>query len=69
MSPDSSGFLGTVVKLYKLGGVGYFYRGLSISMVLAINPAMTNTLITMFLRLATMLKMWMGEDLSRGWGR
>jgi len=62
VSPDSSGFLGTVVKLYKLGGVGYFYRGLSISMVLAINPAMTNTLITMFLRLATMLKMWMGED-------
>lgn len=43
-------------------GLGQFYRGLSISLLLAVNPAITNTLISYFLRLATSLKLRAGES-------
>jgi hypothetical protein len=57
LSLDSPGFYATAVRLYSRGGLGAFYRGLAVSLVLAINPAIMNTLITTFLRCAAAWKM------------
>merc|ERR1719188_691859 len=62
LTPGSPGFVVTAVTLYKQGGVANFYRGLFISLVLAINPAIMNTLITTLLRVATMVKTAAGMD-------
>uniref|UniRef100_A0A7S2MLM6 Uncharacterized protein n=1 Tax=Zooxanthella nutricula TaxID=1333877 RepID=A0A7S2MLM6_9DINO len=62
LTPNSPGFIATAMLLYKQGGVGYFYRGLKLSLVLAINPAIMNTLITTFLRAAALFKMSQGQD-------
>jgi len=50
LAPDSPGFFATATRLYSSGGIGVFYRGLAVSMALAINPAIMNTLITSLLR-------------------
>jgi len=65
LAPGSPGFWVTALKLYRQGGVGSFYRGLGISLVLAINPAIMNTLITTGLRAASLAKMAMGMDKER----
>lgn len=62
LSADSPGFFATALMLYKQGGIPYFYRGLALSLVLAINPAIMNTLITSSLRLAALMKMAFGND-------
>mmetsp|Transcript_10604 Transcript_10604/g.23150 ORF Transcript_10604/g.23150 Transcript_10604/m.23150 type:complete len:452 (-) Transcript_10604:351-1706(-) len=62
LSANSPGFLAIAMQLYKEGGIGNFYRGLGISLVLAINPAIMNTLITTGLRLAAFVKMQLGAD-------
>eukprot|EP00930_Biecheleria_cincta_P031839 TRINITY_DN2208_c0_g2_i2.p1 TRINITY_DN2208_c0_g2~~TRINITY_DN2208_c0_g2_i2.p1 ORF type:complete len:417 (+),score=53.56 TRINITY_DN2208_c0_g2_i2:125-1375(+) len=51
VSANNPGFLATALSLYEEGGVGAFYRGLTVSLLLAINPAIMNTLITSLLRL------------------
>jgi len=60
--PGSPGFIVTVLTLYKQGGVANFYRGLVMSLFLTTNPAIMNTLIASFLRLATMIKTAAGMD-------
>lgn len=62
LTPGSPGFVVTAVTLYRQGGVANFYRGLFISLVLAINPAIMNTLITTLLRFAAMVKTAAGMD-------
>jgi len=60
LSPDSPGFLSTAVLLYQNQGIGTFYRGLAVSLVLAINPAIMNTLITTFLGLGLLQECLLG---------
>jgi len=62
LSATSAGFLATAVQLYREGGLAVFYRGLFISMFLAINPAIMNTLITSLLRVVAMVKQARGMD-------
>lgn len=62
LSPGSPGFLATAGMLYNVDGMGAFYRGLAVSLILAINPAIMNTLITSLLRLVTLVRQARGED-------
>jgi len=62
LSKNSPGFFRTAVSLYRDGGVGIFYRGLPVSLVLAINPAIMNTLITSLLRVVAGVRQYRGED-------
>jgi hypothetical protein len=57
-----AGFFSTGRALYLEHGVGVFYRGLLVSMILAINPAIMNTLITSLLRIAASVKQASGAD-------
>jgi len=56
LAADSPGFFHTAAILYNQGGLGVFYRGLAISMALAINPAIMNTLITSLLRIVAVFR-------------
>jgi len=60
VSPGSPGFLATASGLYREGGIASFYRGLFLSLVLAVNPAIMNTLITTFLRVFVVLRRMLG---------
>jgi len=61
--PNSPGFIATAAMLYREGGVARFYRGLFVSMALAINPAVMHTLITGLLGAAARLRtQFFGED-------
>lgn len=51
LSEGSPGLFATARRLHAEGGIGVFYRGLSISLMLAINPAIMSTLITTLLTL------------------
>ncbi|CAE8723714.1 unnamed protein product [Polarella glacialis] len=62
LSATSPGFVGTALILYKEGGLGAFYRGLAVSMLLAINPAIMNTLITTILKLFAAVRQSWGAD-------
>jgi hypothetical protein len=62
LTENSPGFFHTAVSLYRQGGVGVFYRGLPVSLLLAINPAIMNTLITSLLRFVVALRETRGED-------
>jgi len=63
LAPDSPGFLATAALMYEQRGVGAFYRGVSISLALAINPAIMNTLITSLLRAIASFRMVVhGQD-------
>jgi len=62
LSAASLGFFATARALFREGGFAPFYRGLFISMFLAINPAIMNTLITSLLKLVTMVKHAKGAD-------
>jgi len=59
---DSPGFIATALLLYRQGGLGVFYRGLGVSLALAINPAIMNTLITTILRCAASFRIASGVD-------
>jgi hypothetical protein len=62
LQQDSPGFFATAVSLYRSGGFGIFYSGLSVSLFLAINPAIMNTLITTLLRLVARARQLCGAD-------
>jgi len=62
LTEGSPGFFHTAVNMYRTDGVGAFFRSLPISLLLAINPAIMNTLITSILRLVTAYRQWSGED-------
>jgi len=62
LSAKGPGFVATAIQLFREGGFASFYRGLFISMVLAINPAIMNTLITSLLKVAAMVKQARGMD-------
>jgi len=62
MSANAPGFLATAHSLYQEGGIGAFYRGLTVSLILAINPAIMNTLITSMLRIRAMIRQSCGDD-------
>lgn len=62
MSSAPPGFLATAALLYQDFGLKAFYRGLAVSLILAINPAVMNTLITSMLRLRALLREAKGED-------
>lgn len=63
LAVDNPGFVLTAVRLYRQGGIANFYRGLFLSLVLAVNPAIMNTLITTELRLFALVKMsFLGQD-------
>eukprot|EP00747_Dinoflagellata_sp_TGD_P163876 gnl/TRDRNA2_/TRDRNA2_183065_c0_seq1.p1 gnl/TRDRNA2_/TRDRNA2_183065_c0~~gnl/TRDRNA2_/TRDRNA2_183065_c0_seq1.p1 ORF type:complete len:447 (-),score=95.50 gnl/TRDRNA2_/TRDRNA2_183065_c0_seq1:88-1428(-) len=62
LAKGSPGFFATARVLYDEGGVGVFYRGLPVSLMLAINPAIMNTLITSLLRILATFKQKMGCD-------
>lgn len=63
LAPTSPGFFATAAILYKQDGLGAFYRGLAVSLALAINPAIMNTLITSLLRTTAALRMlFLGQD-------
>ncbi|CAE7355066.1 PNC1 [Symbiodinium natans] len=62
MSASAPGFAATAAALYQEGGLGAFYRGLTVSLILAINPAIMNTLITSMLRLRALLLQYLGAD-------
>jgi len=62
LSGNSPGFFITAMAMYRDGGVGVFYRGLPVSLLLAINPAIMNTLITSLLRVVTAARQARGED-------
>lgn len=62
LSRHSPGFLVTALTMYRGGGIGVFYRGLPVSLLLAINPAIMNTLITTLLRVVTAVRQARGED-------
>merc|ERR1712151_321661 len=50
------GFFAVARALFKDGGLSAFYRGIAISLILAINPAIMNTLITSFLQVVASFK-------------
>lgn len=54
LADDSPGFFATALRVYREGGIQNFYRGLGLSMVLAVNPAIMNTLITTELKLVSL---------------
>lgn len=60
LSNNSAGFVRTAVTMYQSGGVSVFYRGLPVSLLLAINPAIMNTLITSLLRLVAAVRIARG---------
>jgi len=62
LSGNSPGFFITAMAMYRAGGIGVFYRGLPVSLLLAINPAIMNTLITSLLRVVTAVRQARGED-------
>lgn len=62
MSANAPGFWATAQCLYQESGIGAFYRGLTVSLILAINPAIMNTLITSMLRIRALLRQSCGED-------
>jgi len=62
LSENGLGFFSTATSMYREGGIGAFYRGLPVSLVLAINPAIMNTLITSLLRVSTAYREARGED-------
>lgn len=63
ITPGTPGFFAVANMLYKGGGLAVFYRGLAVSMALAINPAIMNTLITSLLQaLATLKRVRYGMD-------
>jgi len=62
LDPRNPGFCSTAVMLYRAGGIGTFYRGLVVSLVLAINPAIMNTMITSILKIVAVFKKSMGAD-------
>jgi len=62
LSETNPGFFHTALSLYQHGGIGVFYRGLPVSLLLAINPAIMNTLITTLLRLLVAIKEARGQD-------
>jgi len=62
LSENSPGFFATALSIYRDGGIGAFYRGLPVSLLLAINPAIMNTLITSLLRVVTAVRQARGED-------
>lgn len=64
ITQDSPGLIATAIMLYKQGGLGVFYRGLSVSMLIAINPAIMNTLITTFLGLFKVARKLLGREVS-----
>mmetsp|Transcript_73936 Transcript_73936/g.175967 ORF Transcript_73936/g.175967 Transcript_73936/m.175967 type:complete len:403 (-) Transcript_73936:183-1391(-) len=62
LTPGSPGLITTGMNLYKTSGLGAFYRGLAVSLILAINPALMNTLVTTFVGFATTAKKALGYD-------
>jgi len=62
LAPDSPGIIISAARLYRSGGLSQFYRGLLVSLVLAINPAIMNTLITTFLQLMTPKVGWAQDE-------
>jgi hypothetical protein len=62
LAATNPGFFRTAWTMYNDHGIAVFYRGLSVSLVLAINPAIMNTLITTFLRLNQKIREARGED-------
>mmetsp|Transcript_40759 Transcript_40759/g.93820 ORF Transcript_40759/g.93820 Transcript_40759/m.93820 type:complete len:398 (+) Transcript_40759:42-1235(+) len=64
LTPGAPGLMATGMKLYKERGLSAFYRGLAVSLILAINPALMNTLVTTFLGFATTFKRARGMDLA-----
>lgn len=64
MSEKAPGFAATAAALYQEGGLGAFYRGLTVSLILAINPAIMNTLITSMLRVRAMFLQSCGVEHS-----
>jgi adenine nucleotide transporter 17 len=67
LDPGNPGFFATAVMLYRTGGIGTFYRGLVVSLVLAINPAIMNTMITSLLRGVAVFKKSIGFDRESAW--
>lgn len=62
LSKPSLGFFATACQLFREGGIRAFYRGLTVSLLLAINPAIMNTLITSLLRLVALVRQARGES-------
>eukprot|EP00929_Paragymnodinium_shiwhaense_P118362 TRINITY_DN90292_c0_g1_i1.p1 TRINITY_DN90292_c0_g1~~TRINITY_DN90292_c0_g1_i1.p1 ORF type:complete len:474 (-),score=60.76 TRINITY_DN90292_c0_g1_i1:126-1547(-) len=62
ITKGSPGFFVVAARLYRQDGLGAFYRGLFISMVLAVNPAIMNTLITTILSIISQCKRSSGMD-------
>eukprot|EP00927_Polykrikos_kofoidii_P010926 TRINITY_DN14611_c0_g1_i1.p1 TRINITY_DN14611_c0_g1~~TRINITY_DN14611_c0_g1_i1.p1 ORF type:complete len:419 (-),score=50.03 TRINITY_DN14611_c0_g1_i1:234-1490(-) len=62
LTDGSPGALEVTKRLWEQGGLSSFYRGLTISLVLAVNPAIMNTLITSLQRLVVSVKLRMGMD-------
>lgn len=62
LAEGNPGFFVTGAALYREGGIGAFYRGLPVSLVLAINPAIMNTLVTSLLRIFTAVRQARGDD-------
>lgn len=62
LSERNPGFIATAISLYEEGGIAEFYRGLTVSLLLAINPAIMNTLITSLLRLRALMLESCGAD-------
>eukprot|EP00933_Yihiella_yeosuensis_P046765 TRINITY_DN42377_c0_g1_i1.p1 TRINITY_DN42377_c0_g1~~TRINITY_DN42377_c0_g1_i1.p1 ORF type:complete len:395 (+),score=67.03 TRINITY_DN42377_c0_g1_i1:61-1185(+) len=62
LSKTNPGFFITAFSLYKKEGIGAFYRGLAVSMLLAVNPAIMNTLITSILKAYTVMRITSGVD-------
>jgi hypothetical protein len=62
LDPGNPGFFATTVMLYRTGGIGTFYRGLVVSLVLAINPAIMNTMITSILQVVAVFRKSMGVE-------
>jgi len=62
LAPGSPGFLATAASLYQAGGITIFYRGLPVSLILAVNPAIMNTLITSMLRVVARVRQSLGRD-------
>lgn len=65
LSPQNLGFCATAVSIYREGGIGTFYRGLAVSLVLAINPAIMHTLITNLLKAHSSVKVMLGIESSQ----
>ncbi|CAK0828797.1 unnamed protein product [Prorocentrum cordatum] len=65
LSDGRHGFFATSLLLYRHGGLGMFYRGLRLSLLLAVNPAIMSVVINLKLRVVWWLKISAGPEADR----